>query len=77
MSSPQPLDLMLVVGTSATVWPAAGYIQAARSRGARVAVVNMDEGVRRVSGLVEGDWFFKGDAAAVLPVLLGDVVGEI
>jgi NAD-dependent SIR2 family protein deacetylase len=33
------VDLVLVIGTTATVYPAAGYVEIARERGARVAVV--------------------------------------
>lgn len=39
---PRPIDLMLVIGTSSAVFPAAGYTEEARQRGARVAVINMD-----------------------------------
>lgn len=35
------VDLMLVIGTSATVWPAANYINSARVAGACVAFFNM------------------------------------
>lgn len=35
------IDLIIVIGTSAKVYPAAGYIPAARDLGARVCVVNM------------------------------------
>jgi NAD-dependent deacetylase sirtuin 5 len=38
-----PLDLLLVVGTSAVVLPAAMYIPMARNAGARVAYFNMEE----------------------------------
>ncbi|KAJ7199165.1 putative SIR2 family histone deacetylase [Mycena pura] len=76
------IDLMIVVGTSALVYPAAGYIHAARARGARVAVFNVEEpGTGEEEGataqLKEGDWFFGGDAAVVLPELLKDVIGDI
>lgn len=37
-----PIDLMLVIGTQASVYPAAGYIHVARLHGARVAVVDME-----------------------------------
>lgn len=37
------LDLMLVIGTRAEVYPAARFVQTARERGARIAVVNLDE----------------------------------
>ena len=69
------IDLMLVIGTSAVVYPAAGYVDRARKKGARVAVVNVDRSSR--VGLMEGDWFFEGDAGAVVPEILRGVVGEI
>ncbi|KAL8950144.1 MAG: hypothetical protein Q9222_003798 [Ikaeria aurantiellina] len=76
-----PLDLMLVVGTSATVWPAVFYIHSARVAGARVAVFNTEEPESEVDDeslrLTDKDWSFKGDAAATLPDLLKEVVGRI
>lgn len=36
-------DLVLVVGTSNTVYPAAGYAREAQRRGAKVAVFNIEE----------------------------------
>lgn len=75
------IDLMLVIGTSAVVYPAAGYVERARRKGARVAVVNVDRGagvgVGVGGGEGRGDWFFEGDAGAVVPVILGGVVGEV
>lgn len=68
------IDLMLVIGTSSVVYPAAGYTEMARSRGARVAVINMDP--KDARGLTKRDWFFQGDAASIVPELLKDVVGE-
>ncbi|KAL8860613.1 MAG: hypothetical protein Q9178_002966 [Gyalolechia marmorata] len=69
------IDLMLVIGTSAMVWPAAGYVDEARARGARVAVINMDkqDGKRN---LTERDWFFQGDAGTILPDILHPVIGD-
>lgn len=73
---PEPIDLCLVIGTSSSVWPAAGYAELARKKGARIAVLNIHEADAK--GLVPGrDWVFVGDSAEVLPVLLGPVVGEI
>jgi len=72
----EKIDLILVIGTSAKVYPAAGYVDEARQRGARVAVVNMDEKDVPMGGWREGDWFFLGDAAVVLPELVGPVVGR-
>ena len=73
------VDLMLVVGTSATVWPAANYIHAAKLAGAKVAVFNMEEPDTEngSGGVGEQDWFFRGDAAEVLPELMKEVVGVI
>lgn len=67
-----PIDLIMVIGTTAKVWPAAGYVDIARQRGARVAVVNVEgEDLGAAEGLGEGDFLFVGDAAVVLPGLLG------
>jgi len=71
-----PIDLCLVIGTSAKVYPAAGYVQEARSQGARVAVCNMDPN-DTPGELRYGDWFFSGDAGVVLPEILKSVIGEI
>ncbi|KAF1349823.1 NAD-dependent deacetylase-like protein sirtuin-5 [Delphinella strobiligena] len=73
----QNIDLILVIGTSARVYPAAGYVDRARAKGARVAVINMDRGDTPASGVSDQDWFFQGDAAEIVPRLLKDVVGEI
>lgn len=75
LSKPEPLDLMLVIGTSGTVFPAAAYAEIARDKGARVAVVNLDPDSG--SSLKEGDWFFMEDAAKVLPEMLRPVIGEL
>ncbi|KAI7205807.1 SIR2 family histone deacetylase [Hortaea werneckii] len=72
-----PIDLILVIGTSAQVYPAAGYVDEARERGARVCVVNMDAGDVPAGGWEEGDWFFRGDAATVVPKLLEPVIGQV
>ena len=68
----EKIDLILVIGTSSKVYPAAGYVDKARAKGARVAVVNMDRadtpGGR--NGLAKGDWFFEGDAAVIVPQIL-------
>lgn len=73
----EKIDLILVIGTSAKVYPAAAYVDRARAKGARVAVVNMDRGDAPASGVTEQDWFFQGDAAEIVPTMLKGVVGEI
>jgi NAD+-dependent protein deacetylase sirtuin 5 len=70
------IDLMMVIGTSAQVYPAAGYIHIARRKGARVAVVNMDQSGGAV-GLTDRDWFFQGDASVIVPEILKSVIGEL
>lgn len=72
-----PIDLILVIGTSSQVYPAAGYVDKARDRGARVAVVNMDRNDIGASGLQLSDWFFKGDAGTIVPEILKDVIGGV
>lgn len=41
LQEPEDVDLIIVVGTSAKVYPAAGYSTKARMKGARICVVNM------------------------------------
>jgi len=67
-SKREKIDLMLVIGTSAKVYPAAGYTNFARANGARVAVINMDR--EDAQELTRNDWFFGGDAAVILPDIL-------
>lgn len=72
-----PIDLIIVIGTSATVYPAAGYIEVAREMGARVAVFNTETPDARSGSVLEkGDWFFQGNAGEVLPAVLEGVIGK-
>jgi NAD-dependent deacetylase sirtuin 5 len=64
--SPKIIDMMLVIGTSALVYPATSYIEAARRQGARVVVVD-----------VEQDWYFQGDAALLVPEMLRPITGSL
>lgn len=62
----QGCDVMLVVGTSGAVWPAAGLAGQARRSGARVVIVNpqpsdIDD---------EAHMVLRGTAAVLLPALL-------
>jgi len=56
-------SLFLVIGTSAAVYPAAGLIELAKSAGARVVEVNVEE--TAVSPIV--DLSLRGPAAEILP----------
>lgn len=77
LEQPEDIDLILVIGTSAKVYPAAGYVEEARQRGARVAVINMDEHDVPAGGWEDGDWFFQGDAAKIVPEMLRPVIGDL
>ncbi|KAF6819667.1 sir2 family protein [Colletotrichum musicola] len=72
------VDLMLVIGTSAQVWPAAGYILKARKAGARVCTINPEaEDKKQMAEVKPGDFAFGRDAAEVLPLLLEPVIGKM
>jgi NAD-dependent deacetylase len=60
-------NVMLVVGTSGAVYPAAGLAHRARRAGARVVIVNPDPS--EIDG--EAHLLLRGTAAHLLPVLLG------
>jgi NAD-dependent deacetylase len=59
-------SVLLVIGTSAVVYPAAGLVGLAKSSGARVIEINIGE--TPVSGMVDVSW--RGPAAEILPELL-------
>jgi NAD-dependent deacetylase sirtuin 5 len=72
------VDLIMVIGTTAAVYPAAGYVNQARANGARVAVINMDgNDLGSVGSLREGDFLFEGDAAKILPEILKPIIGDL
>jgi NAD-dependent deacetylase sirtuin 5 len=71
------IDLIMVIGTSASVYPAAAYVDDARAKGARVAVINADRADEPAGGLDDNDWFFEGDAARIVPEILKSVIGEV
>ena len=60
------LDCLLVIGTSATVYPAAGLIDLARRRGSRVIVIDPHP----TAADDQADLHLAGAAARVLPALL-------
>jgi NAD-dependent SIR2 family protein deacetylase len=70
------VDVVLVIGTSAIVWPAAGYVHKARGPGTSIVTVNLDaESPENVGELGPRDFAFAGDAAELLPQLLEPVIG--
>ena len=62
----QSCDVFMSIGTSAVVYPAAGFAQAAKARGARVAEFNRDP--TPITDLV--DWSVQGLSATTLPELV-------
>jgi len=60
-------DVLLVVGTSAQVWPAAGLVPLVKSRGVPVVVVNPD------AAAGQGDLLLRGGALELLPALVEEV----
>lgn len=73
------VDLMLVIGTSAIVYPAAGYVNIAEGAGATIAYVNMEAETREeLTRLRRGiDFAFGGDAAVLVPKLLEPLIGKM
>lgn len=64
------VDLLLVIGTTACITPAAECVQKARDQGARVAFFNTDRDEVSAEQLRQEDWAFVGDASVILPELL-------
>lgn len=72
-----PIDLILVVGTSGTVYPANSYVDRVKYKGGKVAIFNTDIEPHIVNGEDDGVWGFKGDAAELLPIALKPIIGTI
>lgn len=52
------VDLILVIGTSGIVYPAAGYAWDVKARGGKVAIFNIENNFGGANGLE--DWMFVG-----------------
>ncbi|MEZ6004820.1 MAG: NAD-dependent deacylase [Planctomycetota bacterium] len=63
----------LSAGTSGAVWPAAGFLHAARSVGARTYV----NALEAPANLEPGDRFLEGPASQVLPEFAARCMGEV
>ncbi|KII92537.1 hypothetical protein PLICRDRAFT_103520 [Plicaturopsis crispa FD-325 SS-3] len=59
-------DLALIVGTSATVYPAAGYAEQVKENGGKVAIFNLE----RTEGDNSADFLFLGPCETTLPQVL-------
>jgi NAD-dependent SIR2 family protein deacetylase len=75
----EPVDIVLVIGTSSVVYPAAGIAEQARTKGTTsVVTVNLEaETPDLLDEMSPGDFYFAGDAAELLPKLLEPVIGRI
>lgn len=60
-------DMLVVVGTSALVYPAAGFSKIFKDRGGKVAIFNLDASPADETA----DWVFQGRCEEVLPDILG------
>jgi NAD-dependent deacetylase len=67
-------DLVLVVGTSAVVYPAAGIPTSAKQSGARVVEINMEP--TPLTGFVS-DYLIQGSAGTILPRIVKEVKKQI
>ncbi|KIO21711.1 hypothetical protein M407DRAFT_123928 [Tulasnella calospora MUT 4182] len=63
-------DLLLIVGTSSTVYPAAGFADIVKGKGGKTAVFNLE----RSSGDRRADFLFIGPCEETLPQALGIAV---
>lgn len=68
--SEAPVDLVIVVGTSLEVFPAAEWVDIARADGASLLVIDVHRDHKLAQELDENDWFFEGDTAVILPEIL-------
>jgi NAD-dependent deacetylase sirtuin 5 len=59
---------VIAVGTSLEVFPAAEWVNTARTLGASLAIIDADH--RLGDELDEKDWFFHGDISIILPRIL-------
>lgn len=73
----EKVDLILVIGTSGTVYPANSYVDRVRFKGGKVAVFNTDIEQLVLAGKQKDTWGFKGDAAELLPIVLAPLLEGI
>jgi NAD-dependent deacetylase len=66
LEAAQKADVFMAIGTSVTVYPAAGLVAVARESGARIAVLNPDP----TPADEFAEWVLRGPAGQILPRLL-------
>ena len=67
-------DVVLVVGTSAVVYPAAGIPTTAKQSGAKIVEINMEP--TPLTGLIS-DYLIQGSAGTILPMIVEEVKKHI
>lgn len=72
----EPVDIVLVIGTSSTVYPAAGYARKARTKDTSIVTVNLEPDSDDLKQSRKQDFVFTGDAAVLLPQLLEPIIGK-
>ncbi|EEH50085.2 ion-transporting P-type ATPase SPF1 [Paracoccidioides brasiliensis Pb18] len=78
VDSEDQIDLVLLIGTAATVHPVLSLVVETRKKGAKVCVVNPDKtSAEKVGGLDEGNWWFRGGAEEVLTEIFKGVIGAL
>lgn len=65
------IDLVIAVGTSLNVHPAAEWVHRARADGATIVVIDLDQEHHVAEDLEVGDLFIRKDVTIVLPEVLG------
>jgi NAD+-dependent protein deacetylase sirtuin 5 len=68
---------MLVIGTSTEIHRGTAYIETARQKSARIAVVNVEKEDPVLLGLGKQNWYFEGDAAVIVPNILRPTIGSV
>jgi NAD-dependent deacetylase len=63
-------DLFIAIGTSGTVYPAAGFVDSANHHGAQTVEVNLDPADRHS----QFQYHFTGKAGDILPKLVDDIL---
>jgi len=63
-------DLVLVIGTSALVYPAAGIPPLAKQSGAKIVEINMEP--TPLTGIVS-DYLIQGSAGIILPQIVEEI----
>jgi NAD-dependent deacetylase len=66
----QSCRVMLVIGTSAVVQPAASLPHVAKEGGAAVIEINVEQ------AFSEADWFLEGKSGEVLPWIVAHITGQ-